>query len=99
MKTLLVHRSPVSLPAHAFAAHRLQRICLSSRRLTRVQLPPVLTARRAAQARQPAQVAACVATTERTHTARPSRLAPLASIAIMVAIVLLAAWSTGMLHR
>lgn len=99
MKILVCHNSretPVSLPAHAFATHRLERICLSSRQLTRMHLPRVLATRRAATIPIPT-VSTCIETPE--YTGRPLWAAPLTSIALMVAIVLLATWSTGLLHR
>jgi len=96
MKTLVCHKSPVSLPAHAFAAHKLERICLSKRRLTRAALSPAQQLRREWASRGAAPVSALVHETETVTVRRP--FAALSSIALMVAMVLLAAWQTGALH-
>lgn len=42
---LIAHRRTVSLPAHGFTAHRIQRMTLTGRHLTRVSPPPTLAAR------------------------------------------------------
>jgi len=54
--TMIVHRRTVSLPAHAFTARHQDRATLSGRRLVRMPVCPLIEARRARTAEQPAMV-------------------------------------------
>ena len=50
MRTVVVHRTPVTLPAHAFTARHQDRHTLAGLRLVRMAIPDAIVARRARQA-------------------------------------------------
>lgn len=86
---LVVHRTPVFRP-HGFTAHRMQRMTLTRRHLTRMTLPVVLVARRREAAPTPRVYAPdCTAPAARNWSGA-------ASVLIMITMVVLAVACSGL---
>ena len=83
---LVVHRAVRRLPAHGFAAHRIERATLTGLRMTRCRAGAILAAR-ATLARRATLLPTPVAC-EATERAPRQWGWSLASVALMVAIVL-----------
>lgn len=91
MKTVIVHRTPVALPAHAFTARHQDRHTLSGRRLVRMPVGPAIAARRALSA-QP--VALQPALEPSWPTVAPRQWPwTLATLALLIAVVAACGWS------
>lgn len=91
--TTTIHSTTVVLPAHAFSSHKLQRMFLTRRSATALRLTPIQEMRRTRSVPSAKRL-----DLETAPAPRRQWVAAACSITLMVAMVVLSCWATGIIH-